>query len=217
MDVQSVTPDRLQEMLDGDRAALNRLIQALAPHVRLRIASICRGRVRGERAASAPDLDDLCQEALLELFGNGARALRVWHPERGLRLTSFAQLVAERVALTRLRGWARGDAPARALDSLGEERAFPGEERAVDSGQRPDRRLAARARLEVVTARLEKELSPRGLAIFRALIVEQRTVHAMHTEFALSANAVHAWRSRLLKRVQVILDDLEPSSARSPK
>jgi RNA polymerase sigma factor (sigma-70 family) len=207
VDVLNLTPEQLGRLLNGDRTVVCALIHALWPHVRLRISKVARGRggLAGERGVKAPEIDDLCQEAFLELFSNGARVLRAWDPARGLSLPSFAQLVAERVARARLRQWSRLPAPAAPLERAAEDCA-------IDSVDQPDRRVLTQNRLERVLRQLAAELSPRGLSIFHALFVECRQLDAICEDFALKPDAVYAWRSRLGKRVHAILADLEPSS-----
>jgi RNA polymerase sigma-70 factor (ECF subfamily) len=182
------------------------LIEALLPHVRLRIAKVVRrSGSGGDRGLKSPEIEDLCQEVLLELFGDDARVLRAWDPSRGLLLPSFAQLIAERVARTRLRQWNRAPAPVGPLEGAAEDCA-------MDSVEQPDRRVATQNRLERVVRQLEAELSPRGLSLFHALFVECRQLDVICADFALRPDAVYAWRSRLGKRVQAILAALEPSS-----
>jgi RNA polymerase sigma factor (sigma-70 family) len=212
-EVLHLTPERLRELLNGERGSAAPLIEALWPHVRIRVARVARrAGLSPDQRSQGPDLDDLCQEAFLELFGNDARTLRGWDPERGLSLPSFVQLVAERTALSRIKRWKRSHTLGASLDNVEDECA-------ADSVDRPDRRVASRKRFERVLDELSQELSPRGLELFRALFVEGQQTARVCQDFALRPDAVYAWRSRLSKRIKTILEGLEPHSEtqRTPK
>lgn len=207
MNLHTLTPEQLEQLLNRDPAGVARLIDALAPHVRLRVAKVLRrSAVRSNRGTLGLEIEDLSQETFLELFGSGARALRAWDPRRGLTLCAFIQLIAERVTLSRLQTWRR-----RATDVLPLECA---EDCAIDSAQHPDQRVASQHHLCCVLEQLQGKLSPRGLEIFRALFVEGRQLNAVCREFSLKPDAVHAWRSRLGKKIRAIAQDLEPHSER---
>jgi RNA polymerase sigma-70 factor (ECF subfamily) len=199
------TLEELRALLDGEPRSIAVLVEALRPLLRSRIVRVTQRASRSlPGATNAPDVDDLCQEALLELFGADARTLRGWDPARGLTLPRFAQLIAERVAWARIRCWRRGLAASAPLDGV--------EEPPADSAEHPDRRVASRKRFERVLEALQYELSPRGVELFRALFVEGQHTAQVCREFALRPDAVYAWKSRLGKRIKAILRDIEPGS-----
>ncbi len=208
MDLAELSPERLRRALDGGAGDVRPLVAALTPYVQVRIARVLhrhRGRASGRTLRQ--EVDDLCQETFVELFEDGARTLRSWDPERGLALPSFVQVVAERVTLSVLRSGRRSPWTEDPVEDVGEDVA-------PDSGTRQDRRVASREVLEQVLARLRAELSPRGFQLFHALFVEEREVAAICDAFAMQADAVYAWRSRLGKRIRALVAEIEPPSDR---
>lgn len=203
MDLATIDPAQVRRIVLGSAEDVRRLVTALAPFVRARIARVVRRRGRSDSM-----IDDLSQEAFVELFEDRGRTLLTWDPARGIALSTFCQVVAERVALSILRsgrrsGW-REDATEASDDEI-----------SPDSAQRPDRRAASRELLERLLDRLREDLSARGYELFRALFVEEREVEAIGKAFGMSADSVYAWRSRLSKRVRLLLDEIEPPSDRA--
>ncbi|HET9954218.1 MAG TPA: hypothetical protein VFQ61_06930 [Polyangiaceae bacterium] len=198
MDCSSLSPAQLIEILCNRRRTAE-LVATLEPVVRTRVTrTLCRfGRCGHE------EIEDATQEVLIELFTKDARTLRSWQPERGLSLLGFVQFVAHRVALARLKQvWLdRAQQPLEAC-----------EDRAADSVLRPDRKLATRRQFERLLERLQVEVSPRGVQLFRALFMEQHSLSRVCSEFGLQPDAVYAWRSRLSRRARNICAELEPPS-----
>jgi len=206
LDLTELTKERLQRTLDGERGEVRALIAALAPYVQARVTRVLhryRGRAGGRSLRQ--EVDDLTQEAFVELFERDARTLKSWDPARGTSLTSFAQIVAERVAISILRSGKRSPFTEDPTEHAGEDRV-------PESGQGPERRAASREVLLRVLDLLKEELSPRGWELFHALHVEEREVEAICTAFAMQPDAVYAWRSRIGKRVRAMVNELEAPS-----
>ena len=53
-----------------------------------------------------------------------------------------------------------------------------------------------------VVARVRAKLSPLGLSLFTALIIEEREIEDVMMEESMSRDALYAWRSRLLKAIK---------------
>ena len=206
MDLTELTREHLQRTLDGERSEVRALIASLAPYVQARVTRVLhryRGRAGGR--VLQQEVDDLTQETFVELFERDARTLRSWDPARGTSLTTFAQIVAERVAISILRSGKRSPFTEDPTENAGEDRV-------PDSGQRPDRVAASRELLTRVLDRLKEELSPRGWELFHALHVEERDVEAICASFGMRADAVYAWRSRIGKRVRAIMNEIDRPS-----
>lgn len=207
MDLATLTPDALRGLLDGGPDSTRRLVAALAPAVQVRVARVLfkfRGRALGRDLRQ--ETDDLCQEAFVELFENDARVLRTWDPSRGLDLQGFAQLVAERVAYAILRSGRRTPWAEDPTEELAEP--------APESGGLPDRIIASREMASQLLGRLKAELTPKGWSIFQLLFLEEREVPAICEALSMNADAVYAWRSRLLKRIRALARELSGSEPR---
>ena len=95
--IDATLPD-LERALAGDDAAIGRVVRAFTPLIQVRVTRVLlRHRGRAGRDARQ-EVADLTQEILCLLFANDARVLRMWDAARGLSLTNYVGLVAEREA-----------------------------------------------------------------------------------------------------------------------
>ena len=194
---EEVDDDLVRRALAGEPAARRNLVLRLTPVVKRRAVlawAICRG-CRG-RALSRHDVLDLTQQVLLLLFDRDARILRSWDPSRGLSLSGFVGLVAEREAIALLRtgrrsAWAETPTSDDILEQVAEPTPL-------------DQRLFLRDELVRIWHCVEQQLSPRGLALFRALLVEEQPIEQVALEFAMSTGALYTFRSRLRRHVHDI-------------
>lgn len=187
--------------LEGDETACEELVIRLTPIIQRRVSralAVCRAtRASGSQRS---DLLDLTQQMLLLLFEERGRVLVSWDPERGLSLNNFVGLVAEREALTVLRSGRRS---AWAETPTGDDilNAYRDESKSENV-------VSARDELTSIWRRLEGQLSPRGIALFRALMVEELPIEKVCEAFQMSATAVYNFRSRVRQRVREIRDSL---------
>ena len=144
----------------------------------------------------------MLQEVLASMFENDARVLRAWKPELGLSLENFVGLVAEREVSSILRSGKRSP-----------WKEEPTESASIESALEPttdvEHLVASRELFQAILERLRDDLSPRGLLLFEALVVEERSVEDVCRAFEMQTDAVYAWRSRLLKRARAIACSLE--------
>lgn len=189
----------LRRALSGDEAARNRLALALLPVIQARVArSLLRWRLPAGRGRSVrQEVEDLSQDVLLLLFADGGKVLRTWQPERGLALSQFVGLVAERRTVSSLRSGRRS--PWKEDPTLPEEL----DREAPDRG--PEEVVASREELRFVLRRLAEELTPLGRQLFDLLFLQELPLPEIVARTALSADAVYAWRSRLRKLARQLL------------
>ena len=184
--------------------AVRVLIRALTPVIQIRVARALQRShtVRTQGRSPAQDVEDMTQEVFLALFDDDARALRAWDPARGASLASFAGLVAEHQVASILRSGKRR--PWRHEDTGDEILEFVPAERPTT-----EKRIASRQLFTLVIERLRADLSPRGLELFYALMVDEEPIDTICTRMAMSADAVYAWRSRLARTVRAIAAEIE--------
>jgi RNA polymerase sigma-70 factor (ECF subfamily) len=192
----------LRRALAAERDAVRELVASLVPVIRARAVFAMRRRAAGARRAVAQEVDDLTQEVLVSLFADDAYVLRTWDPARGLSLRNFVGLVSCR--------------QINAILSTGKRSPWteePTSERTLEHGagasDGPEPVLASREVLARVVERLRDETSPRGMYLFHALVVEERSIDSVKGELGMSADAAYAWRSRLLKRARAIAKELD--------
>jgi len=143
------------------------------------------------------EVDDLTQHVLAHLFAHEARALASWQDSRGVSYPSYVWMVAERTAISLLR---RRDHNPRE-----EYSADP-----VDLDQRPAQArdsedgFACRDHSRALVERLDRELSPTGQKVLRALYAEDLSIEEASRTLGVSADALYTWRSRIRKRAEVI-------------
>ena len=188
------TLDDIGPLLDGDRRAVSAFVRVMTPIVQARAAKAMRGfAVEGSRARQ--ELEDMVQDTFLALFANESKLLRGWDPDRGLSFQNFVGLIAYRLALSKLR--TQKSNPFNADPTMNEE---------LEQGQEPepafDTALAQRDLMVKVVARVRAKLSPLGLSLFTALIIEEREIEDVMMEESMSRDALYAWRSRLLKAIK---------------
>ena len=188
------TLDDIGPLLDGDRRAVSAFVRVMTPIVQARAAKAMRGfAVEGSRARQ--ELEDMVQDTFLALFANESKLLRGWDPDRGLSFQNFVGLIAYRLALSKLR--TQKSNPFSADPTMDEE---------LEHGQEPepafDTALAQRDLMVKVVGRVRAKLSPLGLSLFTALIIEEREIEDVMMEESMSRDALYAWRSRLLKAIR---------------
>ena len=194
-------------------AALERFVRRVTPIVQARVARrlvLQRDRSGGDRDVRQ-EVEDLAQEVFLSLFADDARALRAWDPTRGLSLSNFVGLVAERQAISILRSGRRS--PWRDDPTLDEELDRLPEPRQSETA------ATSRDVVERLLDRLTEELTPMGRRLFDLLLVEEVPVAEAMVSTGLSAEALYAWRSRLRRVARQLLAELSESrgGARKPE
>ena len=151
----------------------------------------------------------MVQEVFAALFANDARVLRAWDPKRGSSVANFVGLVAEREVGMILRTgrrspWTEDPTEDIALAQVAGDDA------------RGELSMLSRDLVQALLARLRTELHPRGLELFQLLIVDEKPIAEIAEATQLSAEALYAWRSRLLRLARQIAAELSavPPSAR---
>lgn len=203
----------LRGALEGDREALEGLVEALTPVIQARVArALLRRRGSANGRDVRQEIEDLTQEVFLALFAKDAKVLRAWSPERGASLLNFVGLVAEREVASVLRSGRRS--PWTEDPTLDE-----GLERASAVSEGPEPAVQSRELLEALLDGLRARLSPKGLGLFHRLFVDQGTVEEVSAETGMTADALYAWRSRLGRVVRELAAELmsedRPSQRRS--
>lgn len=207
-----LTRDDVERVLAGEVKVRRRFVATLLPVVHVRVArGILRRRNPGGGASQRSLIEDYSQDVFEYLFQNDARALRRWDSERGMSLENYVGMIAEqRVAAalrTRSRNpWTEAPTCAEHLDAV------------TPPQNAPDRDVVARQLLQRLIAEMEEQLSPRGREIFRRLVLDNQPVAVISDELGMSTSAVHAWSSRLRKRLRKTMQSLSelPTSKQEP-
>jgi RNA polymerase sigma-70 factor (ECF subfamily) len=199
----------LASALNGDRAALRRLLALLGPVIQARAIRVLTRRGGAQARDPRQELLDMTQEVFVALLENDGRVLRAWEEERGLSLENFVGLVAERQVASILRTGKR---------SPWTEDPTESDDLAAHAGAtaQGDSLFASRELLAAVLDRLREELTPRMLHLFYALWVHETPIPTLCEELGMQADAIYAARSRIAKRARAIAEELSasPSSAR---
>jgi RNA polymerase sigma-70 factor (ECF subfamily) len=205
-DLESLLPKTLARDPDAARAFVARVL----PLIHSRVARLLARDARARRARS--EVEDLTQDVLVALLDNDARALRAWDPARGRSLSSFIVLLTDHAAWSILRDPKRTPWREEPSDDETIEAAAP------EAGE-PEAAAASREMLFAVSQRLRAEVSPRGIELFTMLVVEGRSIEEVCAAFAMTRDAVYAWRYRFSKLSARILGELtsaKVASDRSP-
>ena len=200
----------LARALLREPAAVRSLIDAVSPVIQARVArAVLRQRsTRSQGRSPREEVKDLTQEVFLALFDDDSKALRAWRPDGGLSLPNFVGLIAEhQVASVFRSGRRRPWSDALLFDE--DLDASPGGVGGGAGAGGTDHRIASRELYTQLLARLRAELTPRGLELFHALIVQEKTVDDVCAATSMSTDAVYAWRSRLMKLVRRLGAELD--------
>lgn len=207
MDAELDAPRLLERTLAGDRAASRALLERLAPIIQARVVRALYRR-RGPAARDPrQELMDMTQEVFVALLDDDARALRAWRAERGLSLEGFVGLLAERQVASILRTGRRSPWREEPTDEAALDRAAGPSE--------PEAAGASRDLLARVLERLREDLTPRMLALFYALWVDETPVDTICEEMGMNRDAVYAARSRIGKRARAIAAEWDRDDVRS--
>lgn len=191
----------LVRALADDRAALAALVSRLTPIIQARVARVLRRRASAGQLRCA--VADLTQEVFVRLLASDRRALRAWDPARGLSLSSFVGLIAEREASSVL------DSQRRTPRSDQLELHGDLEELSHGWGEPTgERQQIARDLVAKLCERLRAWLSPRGRELFELVYVQQEPLASVAKRFGMPPSAVYAWRNRVGKRARELLNEL---------
>jgi RNA polymerase sigma-70 factor, ECF subfamily len=179
----------------GSSAALAELVHLLTPVIQARVARSLLKQARTHGGNIQQEVADFTQEVFVQLFSDGGRVLLAWDPERGMSLTSFVGLIAQRHICSLLR---TPKNPWR--NSAREPSAF--EATPADEGGSPERQAASREELQLLLDALRKRLSPLGLEMFYRLYVHKESVEDIRKATGMSAESVYQWRRRLADAAQ---------------
>lgn len=177
------------------------LVNVLTPVIRARAArALMRRQTRAQGRELRQEIDELTQEVFVSLFAQNVSPLRSWDARRGLSLTNFAGLIAEREISDILQsGRRRPWSELAAIDVSEQEPAADGDPHAAAEA----RDLCSRLR-----ARVEAELPGPAAQLFELLLVEGRSVEEVQQITGQSREAIYACRSRMAKTVRRIAEEL---------
>lgn len=191
--------DLVRRTIRRERHAANLLVDRLMPVVQARVARSMR-RCRTPDARNTREvLADLVQDTFAVLLEDEGRVLSRWDPDKGLSLENFVGLVAERharsILTTRKRSpWS--ESPDADIETL------------MPATRGPEARLVSADLLRTALDQVQAELTPKGLALFDALILDQHDAERVCADLAMSRAAVYQWKKRLLTRIRQKVHEL---------
>ena len=204
---QPVTPEVIRRALAGDRPHLRSIVDALTPVIQARVARVLlRAGALDRRGSVRQEVEDLTQDIFARLFANEGEVLRSWDESKGMSITGYVGLIAERECISMVRSKKRNpytERPTEAepLEHLGP--ATPGAETEV----------LTRQMAKTLCSRLHASLSPLGFTVFEKLFCHEQDPESVCQELGMSADALYAWRSRIRKTARALADELAREGA----
>ncbi len=202
----ALTPELVEQALSGDRAAIRSLVSTLTPVLQARAVRVLGRSGGATRRNLRQEVEDMTQAVFVRLFADGGHRLRVWDPDRGLSLVNFAGLVAEREVASIMASRRRSPWTEDPRESIDLDRAVP------TNTSTSERKLASRQFLHVLLERMRAELSPLGQRMLDRLLIGQQSATTVASELHMSADAIHAWHSRLRKLARRLADELQATA-----
>jgi RNA polymerase sigma factor (sigma-70 family) len=172
----------IERAIAGDPAASETLVARLLQVIRARARRVCQRHKRN-------DADDLVQEIWLKLFADDCARLRGYDPARNTSLEGYVGAIAENEAVSLLR---RDAAKKRGGHLLAVESIEVESEDANPEENAQANELAARLGLH-----LEKELSARGMLIFRYAFTDQREPDEVAKLLGVTVQVVYNWQHKI--------------------
>ena len=200
--------ERVEAALAGGRDAMDALVRDLTPVIHVRVArALMRRRQQARGRDLRHDLEDLVQEVFAALFAKQGQALRRWDPDRGLSFVGFVGFLAEREVGMMMRTgkrnpWTEDPTADEFLVTL------------TGAGADDAARLESREMLARIAERLRERLSPRGRQYFELMYIENRPVQDIAERTGTTPGALYAWRSRVLKLLRDLKNELEAEEGR---
>ncbi|HEY4184237.1 MAG TPA: hypothetical protein VGP07_04175 [Polyangia bacterium] len=200
--------DHLQALicqaLAGDAGSVRALVDRLSPVIAKRVTGTLWQRTRKRNVVQ--EADDIIQEVFLSLFRSDGKALRAWDPRRGMSLDRFIGMLAQHQTVSILRNgrtspWRDEPTDNDKLDTM------------MTSTVTPESICNSRENLRLLLDRLRENLSPRGLALFQRLIIDEEPLEQIMANTGLSRDAVYQWKTRLLQTMRSLTTDLSESGA----
>ena len=180
------------------------LVERLTPEIHYNVAKMLRRWRTGSAAGRdlRQEVEDLVQEAFVELWQNDARVLRRWNPER-LPLSAYIGYVA-RIRTAQV---------LRSPRSQWREEPDSGDDGdRVDPKEAPDCGILARDELEKILLCLFASFTADDFYLFELLFVRELSPKEAAEETGKSRDAVYKWRSRLYERARRCLEQLSKKS-----
>lgn len=194
--------DLVRRAIARDPSAVQALVTELRPTIQARVVRALMRNMRGRRSAQQ-EVEDLVQEVFLALFDSDAKALRAWDPTRAV-LPAFVSMITEHQVASIFRSGKRR--PYRDEEDGGiEVDDFTG-------GVSTEAIVESQELLDQLLERLRAELSPKGLELFYALLVDEEPIESVCARTGMNRDAVYAWKSRLGKLCRKLAAELTASS-----
>jgi RNA polymerase sigma factor (sigma-70 family) len=185
-EVQRVVETTLvDQSLTGNRLAIRKLVEYLAPTIRKKVLAILHSHMAA--SAFASDVDDVTQLVLEKMFRTGGQVLKNWDRQRPLR--PYVAVIARNAAIDWLR-------ERKNLDPL--------EVLEVEPSEDPRSDFESRDEMTRLMKELNASLSPQDSFLFRELIINDRSFEDISTETGMVVGTLHVRKHRLMKKVSAI-------------
>ncbi len=173
------------------------LVQVLRPAIESEVALSFRRTARLAGRDSEQEVGDTTQEVFVCLLADNAKVLRSWDPRKGSGLRSFVRLVTRRRVASILRSgkknpWQELPTPLGTVESMLNARACE------------NRQLESADTLRKIVAAMAQRFGPRGIALFRMLYLEGRTIQEVRASTGMTRDALYAWRARLKRMAKQV-------------
>ena len=205
---QILSPELVDQVIAGNRAAIRLLIENLTPVIQLAVVHILKRCTQSYQHNHIHlEVTDYCQEIFILIFKNNSKILRDWNPDKGMNLKSYISLITKRRVISSLRN-------IKFTQSLDDDTIDTN----IDSFLKtPDEesQFINRHLLYRIIKSLKNEISSFGYEIFVQIFLYGYSAEEVASKMNLTKNSVYVWKNRLKAQAKNISVQLENDSTLS--
>jgi len=195
--VSDLTMELLRRCIDGDPGARHQLVQEYSGIVAYGVSVIFQQFGRPSRRE---EIEDLCQDVFLSLFDQDSRKLRQYQGRNGCSLASWLRVVANRLAIDRLRREGR----MVSLDDPTSAESWRLREAHPDSKPGPEPLVEAAERASQVRA-MVKQLPPKDQLFVQLFYFQGLPIEDVARTIGITTNAAYVRKMRLHDKLRRLI------------
>lgn len=187
----------------GDQAAESEILDMILPSIKKAVGTVLKRCGRIEARDYRQEMEDIAQDVLLSLFEDKGKKLLLWDPSRGLSLPKYVELISRNMTVSILRSRRKNPWGARPVEPIDLESLAGSTDNLEDAIERSQLRVA-------IHTAVSAELTTKGRTVLQG-ILNNIPDEDIAKSNQMTTNAVHVWRSRIIKIAKKVARSLSIS------